>query len=174
MLKQNITQQSERDLLEKIAQCDEIITRAQTTLDSPYHIPSGFTTGHANRPRSLDRAMNAENNRRSKALNRREKARRDKSRYESQLHQLKTGETPLDPVAVRRTYRNQHQERITEAGRAVFKVGMLFRVLFNPHGGVWEVKSVNKNGITDTHGETWRYDEVIPDYLWERVQRSGE
>ncbi len=160
--------ESERTLLEKIARCDAIMTHTKATLDRPYKIPSGAVTGWSNRPRSLDRALDAENKRRSKAFNQHEQARKDKNCYESQLKQLRTGEAPPDPVAVQRTSRKQYQARIAEAGRAVFKVGMQFRVLFNPRGGVWEVKSVNKHGITDTHGETWAYHEICPEYIWQR------
>lgn len=133
--------------------------------DRPTETPGAFVTGRSGRSKSLDRALDRENNRRADAFREWKKIKEEKERLEIIKDGYLKGESHANGQPRADSPSRQRQ------AAAVATLGDYYRSVIKPGdkvslGGdpnrLLTVKRVNPKSISTTSGSTWQYDEITP------------
>lgn len=149
----------------KIERCRAIMEQTRPVWDKPFEAPGAFVTGRSNRPKSLDRMVDRENNRRTEALTRYHAAQRELALLEEKLRLYEAGERHANgqPRADSPS-RRKHADAVEEYGallRTLVNRGDEMAIADNPANRV-TVKRINPKSITADSGTSWQFNELLP------------
>lgn len=160
-----------RRLKQRIEHLEEVIARTQPIIDAPFEALGAFATGRSNRPKSLDRMVDRENNRRAEAFKKNQEARKSLDFYKNRLALYEAGEVnehgQPKANAPSRLKKQGVQEQYAEFMRWRTKVGDKLALVANPRNCI-TAKRVNRKSVTSESGSVWTYAELLP------LSKSGE
>jgi hypothetical protein len=156
--------QTTRKLNRKIEQCQAVMERTRLVWDKPFQAIGSFVTGGSNRHASLDRAVDRENNARSKAFKMYQEAEKNLEFYRARLADYVAGEVhangqPRKDAPSRQRYadytalRADFMRTLIHAGDMVQIAGTQNQIL---------IRRVNKKSLTSESGSKWDYNEIMP------------
>lgn len=148
----------------KIEKLEKALDAINRILSVPLQTPGWVVTGGANR-RGLQKKLDAELERYSKNINKQQKIESDLRQLKTTLALYKEGEIHLSgqmrkdaPSKLRREKLEDHTKEFFKAN---YPIGSRFFLRANP-SSVIVVRRYNTKTLTDTDGDTWRYNEVAP------------
>ena len=150
---------------QRIAQLQVILERERSIWDSPFSAPGAFVTGRSNRPKSLDRMLDAENKRKSEAFKKWNDANHELKHLQTRLKLIQAGEvhTNGQPVAnsPSRQRRQKAEDLYADVMKSILKVGDSVALADNPRNQI-TIKRLNKKSLTSESGSLWKYAEILP------------
>jgi hypothetical protein len=154
-----------RRLDRRIAACEAVIARTQRILDRPFEAVGSYVTGGTHRPRSLDRQLDAENNRRGQAYQQNTRARSELALLQTRRELYVRGEVHENgqprAAAPSRQQRAVGKAALADFYRTLLKPGDTAGLICNAHTAI-TIKRLNAKSITDAQGVTWDYADVVP------------
>lgn len=148
-----------------IERLEDIVERAQTEVNKPFETPGAFVTGRSNRSRSLDKRLDAENERNLNAFRTLQKAQASLEVYRNRLNLYEAGEVNEHGQpradAPSRLKRKNVEDIFGEFMRHRVKAGDSLALLANPRNQI-TVKRVNTTSVTSTMGSKWAYIDLLP------------
>ncbi len=159
----DIERQARQEFDPKITALQAKIAKLQPIVDAPMETPGSFVTGRSNRSPSLDRRLNAENERKASAFRDLQAAKTDLARLQQHREAFVAGEVHLNGQpradAPSRVQRTNTEQEIADFHRSRLNPGDRVALADNPKNSI-EVKRVNAKSVTDSNGETWKYPEL--------------
>lgn len=153
------------DLEKQIDRCEAIMSKTRKVWDKPFEALGAFDTGASNRPKSLDRMVDAENKRKSEAFEKYQTASKKLAGLQARLNAYRAGEVHANgQIKVNAPSRQKVKTRIEQYGeyiRVIVKPGDAMAVAFNPCNSI-TVKRINQKSITSESGSKWTFDELLP------------
>lgn len=154
-----------RQLKADIEHQEDIIASTARILDVPFQSVGAFVTGRSKRPKSLDRMVDSENNRRADAFRRQQAAKQELQVLTNHLEAYQAGEVYANGQqradAPSRQKRDQARATYGEWVKSLAVAGKRMALMVNPRNTVL-IKRVNLKTITDDMGEKWEFSELVP------------
>lgn len=149
----------------RIAELQNRINIADAQLSIPFQSIGAFVTGRSNRSKSLDRKVDAENNRRARLFSYCQWATREVKRLSANRSGYLAGECWLDgqrrALSPSRQRADTAEAKYAQWVRSIVKPGQLMAVSDNPVNSV-RIKRLSRKSITSDGGTLWRYFELLP------------
>ena len=134
-------------------------------LDRPFEAVGAYVTGGSNRPRSLDRQLDAENNRRGKAYQENTRARADLDLWKIRRELYVRGEVHENGQPRRAAPSRQRREAgkaaLADFYRSLLHPGDTAGLVDSPHTSI-TLRRLNAKTVTDEQGVTWAYSDILP------------
>ena len=156
---------NKKHIEDRIAQLKGIMLRTEPIWNSSFKAPGAFVTGRSNRPSSLNKMVDRENERKSLAFKQWDKASKELKMLEARLKLVNEGEVHPNgqPVAnsPSRQRRREAEKTYAQFIRSIVKPKDKLALADNPRNTI-VAKRLNKKTITCESGTRWTYDEVLP------------